>query len=250
MEVHHHGHVHHQSKWKEYLFQFLMLFLAVTLGFVVENLREHYIERQRAKQYGILLLNDLVSDSTVLTERNNFVDLAILKLDTMVTLLRAEKHDSDFVEKIYELSAYAYSGAFFGATTATMTQLKASGNLRYFENVKLISDFSLYDTEVDNTKTVVDRNLYVDEGIRTYMSQFLDLRLITRLSVQKAGVIVIRPERNRNLQFQKSSKEDLLTYANWCSLKKLEWYSKVNSQRRLMVSLRGLITSLKETFEV
>ena len=33
MEVHHHGHVHHQKKWKEYLFQFLMLFLAITAWF-------------------------------------------------------------------------------------------------------------------------------------------------------------------------------------------------------------------------
>jgi hypothetical protein len=29
MEVHHHGHVHEQKKWKEYIFQFLMLFFAV-----------------------------------------------------------------------------------------------------------------------------------------------------------------------------------------------------------------------------
>ena len=54
MEVHHHGHVHEKKKWKDYLFQFLMLFLAVTLGFFVENQREHYIENQRAKQMQVL----------------------------------------------------------------------------------------------------------------------------------------------------------------------------------------------------
>ena len=36
MEVHHHGHVHETKKWKEYLFQFLMLFLAVFCGFLAE----------------------------------------------------------------------------------------------------------------------------------------------------------------------------------------------------------------------
>ena len=36
MEVHHHGHVHEKKKWKEYLFQFLMLFLAVFCGFLAE----------------------------------------------------------------------------------------------------------------------------------------------------------------------------------------------------------------------
>ncbi len=46
MEVHPHGHVHSDKKWKEYLFQFVMLFLAITLSFFVENQREHYIEHQ------------------------------------------------------------------------------------------------------------------------------------------------------------------------------------------------------------
>ncbi len=36
MEVHHHGHVHEKKKWKEYLFQFFMLFLAVFCGFLAE----------------------------------------------------------------------------------------------------------------------------------------------------------------------------------------------------------------------
>jgi hypothetical protein len=36
MEVHHHGHVHADKKWKEYFFQFLMLFLAVFCGFLAE----------------------------------------------------------------------------------------------------------------------------------------------------------------------------------------------------------------------
>ena len=41
MEVHHHS--HHPKKWKEYLTEFLMLFLAVSMGFVAENLREKHV---------------------------------------------------------------------------------------------------------------------------------------------------------------------------------------------------------------
>ena len=41
MEVHHHPHVRHSKRWKDYLFEFLMLFLAVSAGFFVENQREH-----------------------------------------------------------------------------------------------------------------------------------------------------------------------------------------------------------------
>ena len=50
MEVHHHAHTP-RKKWTHYFWEFLMLFLAVTLGFFVENQREHYIEHQREKQF-------------------------------------------------------------------------------------------------------------------------------------------------------------------------------------------------------
>ena len=48
MEVHQHTHTP-RKKWTHYFWEFFMLFLAVTLGFFVENQREHYIEGQREK---------------------------------------------------------------------------------------------------------------------------------------------------------------------------------------------------------
>jgi hypothetical protein len=52
MEVHKHpDHVTHKKNWKEYLLEFFMLFFAVFLGFVAQNIREHIVEKDRAKQY-------------------------------------------------------------------------------------------------------------------------------------------------------------------------------------------------------
>src|SRR5947209_1965418 len=61
MEVHHHGHSgkQHEKKWKEYLFDFLMLFLAVFSGFLAENWREHTVERKRAHQFLESMLVDV-----------------------------------------------------------------------------------------------------------------------------------------------------------------------------------------------
>ena len=48
MEVHHHPQLTHQPKpWKEYLLEGLMIFIAVTLGFFAENLREHISDSQQ-----------------------------------------------------------------------------------------------------------------------------------------------------------------------------------------------------------
>lgn len=60
MEVHH---PHHAPKnWKEYLSEFFMLFMAVTLGFFVENYREHFIERAREKEFLSLISKDIQMD--------------------------------------------------------------------------------------------------------------------------------------------------------------------------------------------
>src|SRR6185503_10187300 len=65
MEVHHHGHVHEKKKWKEYVFQFGMLFLAVFLGFLVENFREKSVERHIEREYIESLVKDMVTDSLI-----------------------------------------------------------------------------------------------------------------------------------------------------------------------------------------
>src|SRR6185503_6831943 len=64
MEVHNHPHhVTHKKKWGEYFLEFLMLFLAVFLGFIAENQREHIVEHEREKKFARRLLSDLRQDS-------------------------------------------------------------------------------------------------------------------------------------------------------------------------------------------
>ena len=48
MEVHHHLH-QGKNKWREYFRKFLMLFLAVSLGFYAENIREDTIHEAQVK---------------------------------------------------------------------------------------------------------------------------------------------------------------------------------------------------------
>ena len=50
MEVHHHPHVEKKS-FKEYFLEFVMIFLAVTMGFFAESLREHINDNQKREQY-------------------------------------------------------------------------------------------------------------------------------------------------------------------------------------------------------
>src|SRR6188768_3713866 len=83
MEVHHHAHTQ-RKKWTHYLWEFLMLFLAVFCGFLAENQREHYIEHQREKQYMQSLLEDLQTDTATI---NRVHGRALTQLIFLVSLI-------------------------------------------------------------------------------------------------------------------------------------------------------------------
>src|SRR5688500_20355105 len=87
MEVHHHSHTA-RKKWTHYFWEFFMLFLAVTLGFFVENQREHYIEGQREKKYIQSFYEDLTADERDLEININFLRAQKVEADSLQLLMK------------------------------------------------------------------------------------------------------------------------------------------------------------------
>jgi hypothetical protein len=84
MEVHHHPDVHHKrKKFKEYFFEFLMIFLAVTLGFFAEGLREHIGDRTKEKEYMTSLVQELKYDTSHYGKVLNTIDRLKPQLDSL-----------------------------------------------------------------------------------------------------------------------------------------------------------------------
>ena len=168
MEVHAHSHSA-RKKWTHYFWEFLMLFLAVTLGFLVENQREHYIEHQRAKSYAANMYQELKKDTldlhTLIVET---LDLCA-KLDTFCLLWQTKPVNTS-TGMLYYYSNYTTYGAPFSPNNATLEQLKNSGNLR---------DFS---REVSNKISEYDRFLrHLDKELNTAMSEY---QKMTQLRLQ------------------------------------------------------------------
>ena len=252
MEIHHHPHAHHKKKWTDYLFEFLMLFLAVSLGFFVENQREHYIENHRSEQYAEFLYNDLINDTVNLSGRTTFMEKAVVSVDTLMTLLDSFKNDSTTIAKIYELSGYAYSGIFFSATTSTMQQLKNSGSLRYFRNKELVRLFSQYDTDLQRLDAVADRNQYLNEETRKFLLKFLDVKNVPRIIAISSGsdpYTITRPSAP-GTRLYNTSPEQLREFANICATKQHDWNTRITFQRRLLVSATKLIEGLREEYHL
>src|SRR5687768_3033164 len=99
MEVHAHTHTA-RKKWTHYFWEFLMLFLAVTLGFFVENQREHYIEHQREIKFIRSLASDLKADIARLNDIIHQRERRAEMLDSFALLLNKQDAAS-FARNLY-----------------------------------------------------------------------------------------------------------------------------------------------------
>ena len=147
MEVHHPHHVGHKKKWTEYLLEFLMLFLAVFLGFTAENIREHKIEDVRAKQFAKSLVNDLKSDTAAIEFYKRTAKRFISISDT---LFKLNKNGLTGINatKFCFYARFIYWTQHVGWSRTTFEQIKNSGSLRYFDH-ELLEKLMKYDAVVN-----------------------------------------------------------------------------------------------------
>ena len=188
MEVHHHAHdpaaPHHKKNWKNYFWEFLMLFLAVFCGFLAEYQLEHKIERDREIQYIHSLVNDLKTDTANLSNNLKSYKKSHLMQDTAIEMLPS-------LENGFKLRFFVNFQGFMGFpdfiyTDATIQQLKNSGGFRLIRNQKVVDSIMSYDAIVK--KALINENQLVNVTIKTqqYDNEIFN---ITNLSQQvKKGV--------------------------------------------------------------
>ena len=146
MEVHTHSHAG-KKKWTEYLWEFLMLFLAVFCGFLAENQREHYVEHLREKQYIRSLISDIATDSANINRMLGWFNNIQKNCDSVLNDLGEDnkyysrKKSSHFRRVVNGYPDYIY-------TDRTMQQLKNAGGLRLIRNLSAADSIIGYDAAV------------------------------------------------------------------------------------------------------
>ncbi|HEY1871098.1 MAG TPA: hypothetical protein VGG71_08575 [Chitinophagaceae bacterium] len=177
MEVHKHPHhVMHKKKWGEYLLEFIMLFLAVFLGFAAENLRERITEHNIEKEYIHSLVEDLKSDTLQSDIVLTLLNSRTVGVDSVITALSS----SGIIENsnnAYRLWSRNIGFPDFISNDRTIQQLKNSGGLRLIRN-KAISDAIMkYDQVIRdfNGLSAVMNGVVGDQHIYSQLFDFINL---------------------------------------------------------------------------
>lgn len=173
MEVHYHPQIEKKA-FKEYIFEFIMIFLAVTLGFFGENIREHLVEHRRETEYIRSLVEDLKSDTAQLNNYVGFYESSSRYCDSVqlcIAHMDILKNSNLFYDYTRRLAQYVR----YYPTDRTIQQLKNAGNMRLIQKWNVSNAIEEYDTR---TKLLSEIDQELNDQIikyRGYLIEFLNL---------------------------------------------------------------------------
>ena len=186
MEVHKHPHhVSHKKKWGEYFLEFFMLFLAVFMGFIAENIRENIVEKERAKELAKNLYSEIRADSISLRQK-------------LASRKTKEDECTYFIKYVKDSNLVTLSGLFYPAFTWTfiqtvqlyfdpndgiLSQLRNSGELRYFKSAELQSKVGELSVTIANVRSRNEREYsYVEFYLRPFTLKHFDFTWYEQLT--------------------------------------------------------------------
>ncbi len=140
MEVHHHPNVE-KKNFKEYFLEFIMIFLAVTMGFFAENIREHFVNKGKENEYIKSFYEDLSNDERSLPELIASIRYnQLIPADSLPALL-SNASTTTRANDIYRFLRMItrQQGINVFITKRTIEQLKNAGEMRLITN-KQITD--------------------------------------------------------------------------------------------------------------
>jgi hypothetical protein len=175
MEVHHHPQLDHSPKaWKEYLLEGLMIFIAVMMGFIAENIRESITNHEHVSELTAQLAQDLSTDINQLDIAYR-EELKISKANnTLINLLQQPLKKEDIVQ-VQQQVGTSHSMWPFHPSMGAVDAIKKELHLRQFSNSKIISYISEYERHTDLLHTVQDITLQ-------YQRSFIDPFLLKHLT--------------------------------------------------------------------
>lgn len=242
MEVHHHHGHHepgHKKGWKDYFSEFLMLFLAVSAGFFAENMRDHYIEHSRAKEFAGSLLSDLKEDTAALSSAIAFSNRKIEAVDRFFEMVEQPR------EKWQDTMVYRYAGTAvrvmpYERASDTYEQMKASGSLRYLKE-RLTNQLDDYDVQGKRVETRESIDLkYCDEILMPFLVSILDKRPVYQI---QDGMAPTYP-----LVFRKADKETLSLWINYMAIVQATRRRTMNEYVNMLARAKKIITIIEQEY--
>src|SRR6185312_8171970 len=240
MEVHHHPQVE-KKNFKQYFLEFIMIFLAVTLGFIAENVREHINERAQGKQYIQSLVEDLESDTARMNDIIQFDEAKIIALNSMYQCYDTVTNNIKATSCIGVLIKYSKVNRPFLLNDRTITQLANAGGYRLLKKEdadSILAYQRMYRNDYDFEKTVYQE---AQNNVRNTLNDLANFKVVSPIETVSSLSGADSGSSSLNGWLLVSDDQKLLN--KWFN--QLRLYLRVTkAQSTLLKSLKAKATSL------
>jgi hypothetical protein len=242
MEVHHHGGEHHgPKKIKDYFLEFLMIFLAVTLGFLAENFREFITDKSHVAELAGQLKEDLTNDTTNVQKLIDFETAQVRRTDSLFVMLTSPADKIDY-KKLQDMIVSCDRMDFFYPSTGAISTIKRELHLKEFVKTKIALHIDNYEKVVTVLQNFENRDV-------DYLGKYIEAFLSNHFTPQNAAVAVLRlPVLNgtmRNL-----TPADLVQLSVDVSLIKAYDLVLVNRYSKVKTEASAFIEHIKQTYKL
>jgi hypothetical protein len=241
MEVHHPHHHSSPRSFRQYAGEFLMIFLAVTLGFFAENIREHFAEKEKAHQYLEDLVSDLKQDTAKLNASIAFKLRKQQQVDSLINLLLGPERDA-YSKEIYYYARMLPIREPFYATEGTLSQMENDGGFRILHNKEIIEKINHYIASKHKIVQIQNLEDNLSVQMRTAANKIFDARVFEAMldpEKNSAYRYYIRPP-EQPAPFTSKEPRELNEYANWV----VSINTGQTMNRMLMLQLKEEATAL------
>jgi len=219
MEVHHPHHPTHKKKWSEYLLEFFMLFVAVTLGFFAENIREHIAENNKKKELLESVASNFKKDMKSIEFHIQFNEYRRNIADSLDSLLQVP---NDKIEQslYYHLMTEMPHMWRYTSFNKSRIEAESKGYFTNHENMDLGNSINMYDYFLNELDAFFQTEMnslssYIDTKWSRYVNPDI-LRAGKIIPVKgfpkKMGIEKVAESDIKDLRVQLATKSNIIDY--------------------------------------
>ncbi len=245
MEVHHHPDLHHKPKpFKEFVLEFIMIFLAVTMGFFAESFREYLGNHEKEEEAVHALAEDIRGDTAAISTSIDINYQIAQACDTLVALLNNYKPVDSINHKLYNYYIATTTTEVFNPTERTLEQLKNMGSMQLIKNKSVADEIVNYENTIATLKDYVKiYNNYTDKSVTDaaeifnlhYLKYYVGRPGFDSVEYSDTSFVIDPAYRNKPLPLRDDNPKLLSKYANSV------WY-----QQLVVLNYRQLLKQFKE----
>jgi hypothetical protein len=241
MEVHHHPDLHHEKKpWKEYLLEGLMIFVAVVMGFIAENVRESITEHKRATEFAQSYYTDIKKDTVEIDHALRFGKHRMAAIDSILTVLH--QPPSPHGDTVLAYKAIVASAVLpFEPSSGNFEATKASGAVRNFRQ-KMINLMNEYDLQA---RAVIRR----DDITQKFITEQMIPSSLSRANFETSYDLMTTGKINHEVDYD-WSKNWNKTYINMLVFDKTLTLRSMQEYKKLYKKAENVLAELKNEYDL